>query len=112
MHQEARKRQDDAIKVAVQPTEKIRFNSLASLCPACFGCADGDTREDRPTISIDGNFQQVHCKDVSPIVEWEPEYLFVDHTKTQTRKMKANSCASNFQAPKQKPGDALLTLKG
>ncbi|KAK9233805.1 hypothetical protein V1525DRAFT_441089 [Lipomyces kononenkoae] len=112
MHREARKRQDDAIEVAVHPTETIRFSALANLCPACFGCADGDTREDRPTISIDDNFQHVHYKDVSPIAEPEPEYFFVDPTKTETGKVKANSCASNFQAPKQKPGDNLFDSQG
>ncbi|KAK9242382.1 hypothetical protein V1506DRAFT_509491 [Lipomyces tetrasporus] len=32
----------------------------------------------------------------------------MDPTKTEARNVKANSCASNFQAPKQKPGDALF----
>ncbi|KAK9253071.1 hypothetical protein V1507DRAFT_389686 [Lipomyces tetrasporus] len=92
--------------------DSIRFNALATLCPSCFGSTDAETREDRPTISIDGNFQQVHGKDVSPISEPEPEYFFMDPTKTETRKVKANSCASNFQAPKQRPGDALFDSQG
>ncbi|KAK9236182.1 hypothetical protein V1525DRAFT_433995 [Lipomyces kononenkoae] len=42
------------------------FNSLSSLCPSCFGCSDAQCRQDRPTISVDGNFQQLHGRDISP----------------------------------------------
>ncbi|ODQ76770.1 hypothetical protein LIPSTDRAFT_67755 [Lipomyces starkeyi NRRL Y-11557] len=82
------------------------------MCPSCFGCSDVEIREDRPTISIDGNFQQVHAKDVSPIAEAEPEYLFMDPTKAETRNIAANTCASNFKAPQTKAGDALFDAQG
>ncbi|KAK9359224.1 hypothetical protein V1504DRAFT_435059 [Lipomyces starkeyi] len=67
-----------------QQAKSIAFNALSSICPSCFGCSDVEIREDRPTISIDGNFQQVHAKEVSPIAEAEPEYLFMDPKKSET----------------------------
>ncbi|KAK9233705.1 hypothetical protein V1525DRAFT_351421, partial [Lipomyces kononenkoae] len=82
------------------------------LCPSCFGCSDAQYREDRPTISIDGNFQQVHSRDISHIAESEPEYFFLDPSKTDTRKVQANTCASNFKAPQTRAGDALFDAQG
>ncbi|KAJ8098150.1 hypothetical protein POJ06DRAFT_277413 [Lipomyces tetrasporus] len=108
MHQEGRKRQDK-IKVSVQPTGKINsFQRARKLVSIVFWLHWCETREDRPTISIDGNFQQVHGNDSRLLPNLNQSIFFMDMTKTEARNVKANSCASNFQAPKQKPGDALI----
>ncbi|KAK9343692.1 hypothetical protein V1522DRAFT_412525 [Lipomyces starkeyi] len=60
------------MQILTQNAESVTFGSLG---PSCFGSSDADVREDRLTISIDDNFQQVHGKDISPISEPEPEYF-------------------------------------